>query len=154
MKRTGKGRKANSPGHANVTRVKMMPLQVRRPHFDAIKSGRKRWEGRPFCELRKQSGQWVQWRFGHLATVDRTIFFQSGLSVLRVRILEVRRYLPGISPVTSPVRAMLRDLGADLLPDADDSEARVNVYHNLYGEEQCARGFVAMRLQLPQALVR
>ena len=49
---------------------------------------------------------------------------------------------------------MIGDLGVDLFADADDSEAHVSVYHILYGEEQCARGFVAMRLELSQAVAQ
>ena len=42
---------------------------------------------------------------------------------------------------------MVEDLGAQLLPDAADADARVKVYEKLYADEdQRARGFVAMRL--------
>ena len=38
------------------------------------------------------------------------------------------------------------ELGADLLPDEADANARVQVYRAFYGADICARGFVAMRL--------
>ena len=44
---------------------------------------------------------------------------------------------------------MVAELGADLLPDAADKNARVKVYEALYGFVRCARGFVAMRIEWP-----
>ena len=46
---------------------------------------------------------------------------------------------------------MVEELGADLLPDAKDAHARVAIYHEIYGKDICAKGFVAMRLKWPDA---
>ena len=84
-----------------------------------------------------------------LAAVGRAVVLQSGANTNdRMRIAEVRRYTP--VGIEFPVRRMVEELGADLLPDAPvDTIARMEVYHALYGVQRCARGFVAMRLVWP-----
>ena len=67
----------------------------------------------------------------------------------RVRAAEVRRFCADPDASGDPVKDMVLDLGADLLPDAADSDDRVKVYKELYDAAQCSRGFVAMRLEWP-----
>ena len=118
--------------------------QACRTHYDAIKSRRKSWEARPLFD-----GSGAQTIHDKLAAVGRVVVLQSGANTNdRVRIAEVRRYTP--VGIEFPVKRMVADLGADLLPDApDDTIARMKVYQALYGVERCARGFVAMRLEWP-----
>ena len=47
-----------------------------------------------------------------------------------------------------PLHNMVAELGSELLPSAADANARVKVYESLYGAVRCARGSVAMRLEL------
>ena len=111
-----------------------MLLQLKRVHYDAIKSRRKRWEARPLVRDNNRPSLCAQ-----LATVGRTVVLQSGAGTNdRVCIAEVRRY--------ASVHDMVAELGADLLPDQTD---RVQVYRDLYGDLGCGRGFVAMRLEWP-----
>ena len=64
-----------------------------------------------------------------------------------MRVAEVRRFEPDASTSTSAVRAMVEELGADLLPDEPNTDARIETYLRMYDAEVCARGFVAMRLE-------
>ena len=66
----------------------------------------------------------------------------------RVQIAEVRRYTTNPWKGLSAVHDMVVELGSELLPDAADVNARVKVHESLYGAVRCARGFVAMRLEL------
>ena len=73
---------------------------------------------------------------------------QSGASTNdRVRIVEVRRYVP--RGMSYPLEEMVGELGADLLPDVANTRGRAEIYESLYGFQRCARGFVAMRLEWP-----
>ena len=124
-----------------------MLLQVKGSHFDAIKSERKLWEGRPLVERRKD-GSYAPWKLLHLATEGRVVKFQSGPRPnLVMRVAEVRRFVPNKRSSITPEQAMVMELGSELLPDAADAGARVQVYRDIYGADRCARGFVAMRLQ-------
>ena len=126
---------------------KIMLLQLQRPYFETIKSERKRWEGRPLVE-RRNNGSFAPWRYRHLATEGRVIKFQCGPPpLLEMQIAEVRLFMPNECSSIPPERAMVMELGADLLPDLTDVDARVQVYRELYGADICAHGFVAMRLQ-------
>ena len=82
-----------APGYGGIKKrnsEKEMLLQVQRCHFDAIKSERKRWEGRPLFERRKD-GSFARWRFHHLATAGRVVKLQSGPPPnLVLRVAEVR----------------------------------------------------------------
>ena len=124
-----------------------MLLQLQRPHFEAIKSQRKLWEGRPLVERRKD-GSLAPWKYRHLATEGRVVKFQSGPPPnLVMRVAEVRLFLPDERSSIPPEQAMLMELGTDLLPDVADAHARVQVYREIYGADICAHGFVAMRLK-------
>ena len=126
---------------------KKMLLQVQRPHFEAIKSERKRWEGRPLVERRKD-GSFAPWKYLHLATEGRVVKFQSGPPPnLVMRVAEVRLFVPNERSSIPPEQAMVMELGTDLLPDVADASARVQVYREIYGADRCAHGFVAMRLK-------
>ena len=127
--------------------VKKMLLQVKGSHFDAIKSERKLWEGRPLVERRKD-GSYAPWRYLPLVTEGRVVKFQSGRRPnLIMRVAEVRRFVPNKRSSITPEQAMVMELGSELLPDAADADARVQVYRDIYGVDRCSRGFVAMRLQ-------
>ena len=126
---------------------KKILLQRRRPHYDAIKDRRKKWEARPLFNDEAKGGRrsWID----ALAIVGREVVLQSGAGTNdRVRIAEVRRYADG-----DPLYNMVAALGSDLLPDVADTRARMRVYEGLYGNSRCAKGFVAMRLEFPQSHV-
>ena len=127
-----------SAGTTSADDQKVLLLQLKRPHYDAMKAGRKLWEARPMYQLSKNG--WRESVHMRLGTVGRVARLQSGANTNdRVRIAEVRRY--------GGVEDMVEDLGAQLLPDAADADARVKVYEELYADEdQRACGFVAMRL--------
>ena len=126
---------------------KIMLLQVRRIHFEAIKSKRKRWEARPLVERRKD-GSYVDWRLLHLATEGRVVKFQSGPPPnLVMRVAEVRFFVPNERSAIPPEQAMVMDLGTDLLPDVADASDSAQVYREMYGTDVCAHGFLAMRLK-------
>ena len=128
---------------------KALLVQIKRPHYDAIMAGRKKWEARPLQFASKHNG-WKQTHYDKLATVGRTVVLQSGAGTNdRLQISEVRRYTTNDSVELQDLRNMVRELGSDLLPDTEDEEARIEVYQALYGEEQCSKGFVAMRLEWP-----
>jgi len=129
---------------------KVLLLQLQRPHYDAMKSGRKQWEARPLFDDANRGGR--QSLCDSLATVGRVVVLQSGAGTNdRVRITEVRRYSANPQAEISAVRAMVDELGSSLLPDAANASAGVKVYESLYGAARCARGFVAMRLEMPGA---
>ena len=122
---------------------KSLLLQLKRPHYDAIKDRRKLWEARPLFD-----GSFRQTKYDKLAVVGNTAILQSGAGTNdRVRIAEVRRYFP--QGLEYPLNVMLQELGADLLPDVADARARATIYECLYGFQRCASGFVAMRLEWP-----
>ena len=117
-------------------------LQLRRPHYDAIKDRRKLWGARPLFD-----GSGRQTIYDELAVVGKAAVLQSGARTNdRVRIAEVRRYIP--QGLSYPLQDMLVELGADLLPDVADTRARAQIYESLYGN-RCFRGFVAMRIEWP-----
>ena len=118
-------------------------LQLKRPHYDAIKDRRKLWEARPLFD-----GSGRQTIHDKLAVVGNAAVLQSGAGTNdRVRIAEVRRYSP--QGLSYPLQEMVVELGADLLPDVPDDRSRIKVYESLYGFERCARGFVAMYFEWP-----
>ena len=107
------------PSHAGR---KTLLLQLKRPHYDAIKDRRKLWEARPLFD---DSGR--QTIHDKLAVVGNAAVLQSGAGTNdRVCITEVRRY--------TSVQDMVSELAADLLPDHTD---RVQVYRDLYGDLAC-----------------
>ena len=126
---------------------KKLLLQLRRPHYDAIKDRRKKWEARPLLNDEAKGGRrsWID----ALATVGREVVLRSGAGTNdRVRIAEVRRYAPDPRH-GDPLYNMVAALGSDLLPDVAGMRARMRVYEDLYGHSRCAKGFVAMRLEWP-----
>ena len=126
---------------------KKLLLQLKRWHWESIRSGRKRWEARPLVEKRK-GGKIAPWRYRNLATEGRMVTFQSGPPpTLVMRIAEVRIFEPNDCSSIPPAEAMVMELGTDLLPDVADANARVREYRKLYGSDICAHGFVAMRVE-------
>ena len=122
---------------------KTLLLQLKRPHYDAIKERRKLWEARPLFD-----GSYRQTIYDKLAVVGNAAILQSGAGTNdRVRIVEVRRYVP--RGMSYPLEEMVVELGADLLPDVANTRGRAEIYESLYGFQRCARGFVAMRLEWP-----
>ena len=78
-----------------------MLLQLKRPHFEAIESERKRWEGRPLF-ARGKDDRCVPWKQRHLATGGRVIKFQCGPPpTLDMQIAEVRRFFAKLSVLHS-----------------------------------------------------
>ena len=142
---------ANSPAPVNAAKSgdsRTLLLQLKRPHYDAIKRRRKQWEARPLFDKPSKGGR--PSLFGKLGNVGRTVVLQSGANTNdRVRVAEVRRFCADPDASGDPVKDMVLELGAALLPDVADPDDRVKVYKELYGAEQCSRGFVAMRLEWP-----
>ena len=123
---------------------KTLLLQLKRPHYDAIKDRRKVWEARPLFD-----GSGRQTIHDKLAVVGNAVVLQSGAGTNdRVCIAEVRRYVP--QGLSYPLEGMVVELGADLLPDAADNRTRAQIHESLYGH-RCCRGFVAMRIEWPEA---
>ena len=116
---------------ATLSKPRTILLQLKRPHYDAIKERRKLWEARPLFD-----GSYRQTIYDKLAVVGNAAILQSGAGTNdRVRIVEVRRYVP--RGMSYPLEEMVVELGADLLPDVANHSQR------------CASGFVAMRLEWP-----
>ena len=125
----------------------VLMLEVKTRLYDAIASGRQRWEARPiFRDNNRGRGQSHD---DKLATVGRQVILQRGPGAGRPRkadtslwrVAEVRRY--------TSAKDMVSELAADLLPDKTDDRHCLNAYTDLYGHG-CARGFVAMRLEQPK----
>ena len=95
-------------------------VHLKRPHYDAIRSRRKLWEARPLFDRQSKGGR--PSIFGQLGTVGRTVVLQSGANTNdRMRVAEVQRFCADPDASGDPVKDMVLDLGADLLPDAADS---------------------------------
>ena len=124
-----------------------MLLPLRREHFDASNSRRKLWEGRPIYERRKD-GSFKPWRLSPLLTLGRRVLLQSGTPpLLEMRIVDIRYFYSSRSnPRMTALGSMVMELGNELLPDISSPRARMAVYHEYYGPDLCARGFVAMKL--------
>jgi hypothetical protein len=139
------GRVLNTESSADLKseeKRKTLLLQLKRPHYNAIKDRRKLWEARPLFD-----GSGRQTIYDKLAVVGNAAVLQSGAGTNdRVRIAEVRRYIP--QGLSYPLQDMVVELGAGLLPDAADTKARAQIYESLYGN-RCFRGFVAMRIEWP-----
>ena len=113
--------------HNNETKRKTLLLQLKRPHYNAIKDGRKLWEARPLFD-----GRWQPTIYDKLGVIGNDAVLQSGANTNdRVRIAEVRRYTP--QGLSYPLQEMLAELGTDLLPDVADDRSRVAAYESLYG---------------------
>ena len=137
------GTRERSPDLNSEENRKTLLLQLKRPHYDAIKERRKLWEARPLFD-----GSYRQTIYDKLAVVGNAAILQSGAGTNdRVRIVEVRRYVP--RGMSYPLEEMVVELGADLLPDVANTRGRAEIYESLYGFQRCARGFVAMRLEWP-----
>ena len=109
-----------------------------------LRIGVKLWEARPLFD-----GSGRQTIYDKLAVVGNAAILQSGAGTNdRVRIAEVRRYIP--QGLSYPLQDMVVELGSDLLPDVPDTRARAQVYETLYTKDQCVPGFVAMRIECPQ----
>ena len=135
-------RKASMQRPNNTQRQKVLLLQLKRPHYNAIKDGRKKWEARPLLRAPDKYDICRQSVADKLAQVGRAVVLQSGFGTNdRVQIEEVRRF---------SLEEMVRDLGADLLPDATDGKARMAIYRDIYGARRCKGGFVAMRFNWPR----
>ena len=141
------GRACNAEGSIDYKTAgdrKTLLLQLKRPHYNAIRDRRKLWEARPLFD-----GSCRQTIYDKLAVVGNIAVLQSGAGTNdRVCIAEVRRYLPrGLS---NPLQDMVVELSGDLLPDVADARSRAQIYESLYGVQRCARGFVAMRFEWPE----
>ena len=82
------------------------------------------------------------------ATVSRVVVSQSGAGTNgRVTIVTSPCYTSNGYALAPSVRNIVFEVCADLLADAAEASARVNVYHAFYVFVRCARSFVAMRLE-------
>jgi hypothetical protein len=121
------GTRERSPDLNSKENRKTLLLQLKRPHYDAIKERRKLWEARPLFD-----GSYRQTIYDKLAVVGNAAMLQSGAGTNdRVRIVEVRRYVP--RGMSYPLEEMVVELGADLLPDVANTRGRAEIYESLYG---------------------
>ena len=129
---------------------KKLLLQLKKCHYEAIMTQRKMWEARPLLDKTGKPSM-----FAKLGSVGRIVVLQSGRGTNNVaRITEVRKYLGQVN--MPPVKEMLLELGADLLPDSPSSlEARINQYAECYSEgwDLDKMAFVALRLELGRSTI-
>ena len=127
---------------------KKLLLQLKRCHYEAIMAERKLWEARPLLDKTGKHS-----KFAKLGTVGRIVILQSGRGTnSAARITDVRRYLGEVD--MPPIKEMLLDLGAELLPDSPPTlKARISQYAECYSEgwDLDKMPFVALRLELGKA---
>jgi len=137
---------AHSAASSNNQQVLWSVLQESR--YDAIASGRLRWEARPRDgkspsndDLRDPSFDWKLAKPGRLVILQRgmgTGAYRKHADTSAVKIAQVR--------IFSSAHHMLQFLAADLVPNNTDP---IKFYKDLYGGCTCAHAFVAMRFERP-----
>jgi hypothetical protein len=133
---------AHSAASSNNQEVLWLVLQESR--YDAIASGRPRWEARPRDrkspsndDSRDPSFDWKLAKPGRLVILQRgmgTGAYSKHAGKLAVKIAQVR--------IISSAHHMLQVLAADLVPNNIDP---TKFHKDLYGVFTCAHAFVAMR---------
>ena len=119
-------------------------LVLQESRYDAIASGRLRWEARPrdpSFDLRDPSFDWKLAKPGRPVVLQRgmgTGTYRKHAETSAVKIAQVRNF--------SSAHHMLKCLAADLVPDNTDP---AKFYTDLYGGCTCANAFVAMRFERP-----
>jgi hypothetical protein len=137
---------AHSAASSDNQQVLWLVLQESR--YDAIASGRLRWEARPRDgespsndDLRDPSFDWKLAKPGRLVILQRgmgTGAYRKHADTSAVKIAQVR--------IFSSAHHMLNFLAADLVPNNTDP---TQFYKDLYGGCTCAHAFVAMRFERP-----
>ena len=128
-------------------------LVLEESRYDAIASGRLRWEARPRDgtvreinnHLRDPYFDWTLAQRGRSVVLQRgmgTGTYRKHAKTLAVKIAQVR--------IFSSAHHMLKSgqvvVAADLVPNCTDP---IKFYEDLYGGEACANAFVAMRFERP-----
>ena len=139
---------AHSAASSDNQQVLWLVLQESR--YDAIASGRLRWEARPRDgtvreinnHLRDPYFDWTLAQRGRSVVLQRgmgTGTYRKHAATLAMSIAQVR--------IFSSAYEMVKFLAADLVPNCTDP---IKFYKDLYGGEACAHAFVTMRLELPK----
>ena len=142
---------AHSPASSDNQQVLCLVLQESR--YDAIASGRLRWEARPRDgtvreinnHLRDPYFDWTLAQRGRSVVLQRgmgTGTYRKHANTSAVKIAQVI--------IFSSAYSMLQCLAADLVPNCTEP---IKFYKDLYGGEACAHAFVAMRLELPKEVL-
>ena len=146
---------AHSAASSDNEQVLWLVLQESR--YDAIASGRLRWEARPRDGKTPLNNRlrdpYFDWK---VAEAGRAVILQRGMGTgkyrkhaqtLAVKIAQVR--------IFSSVHHMLQSgqvvAAEDLVPNCTDP---IKFYNDLYGGCACIHAFVAMRFELPDEATR
>lgn len=137
---------AHSAASSDNEQVLWLVLQESR--YDAIASGRLRWEARPRDgmppfknDLRDPYFDWMIAKRGRSVVLQRgmgTGKYRKHAATLAMSIAQVR--------IFSSAYHMMQFLAADLVPNCTDP---IKFYEDLYGVEACHHAFVAMRFEGP-----
>ena len=145
---------ASSGSAHSAASTEVLWLVLEESRYDAIASGRLRWEARPRDGTVREINNhlrdpYFDWK---LARPGRSVVLQRGMGTgtyrkhaktLAVKIAQVR--------IFSSAHQMLKSgevvVAADLVPNCTDP---IKFYEDLYGGAACANAFVAMRLELPK----
>ena len=145
---------ASSGSAHSAASTEVLWLVLEESRYDAIASGRLRWEARPRDgtvreinnHLRDPYFDWKLARRGRSVVLQRgmgTGTYRKHAKTLAVKIAQVR--------IFSSAHQMLKSgevvVAADLVPNCTDP---IKFYEDLYGGAACANAFVAMRLELPK----
>ena len=124
-------------------------LVLQESRYDAIASGRLRWEARPrdgtppfTNDLRDPYFDWTLAERGRSVVLQRgmgTGTYRKHAATAAVKIAQVR--------IFSSAHHMLQFLAADLVPNCTEP---IKFYTDLYGGCACAHAFVAMRFERPE----
>ena len=147
---------ASSGSARSAASTEVLWLVLEESRYDAIASGRLRWEARPRDgtvreinnHLRDPYFDWTLAQRGRSVVLQRgmgTGTYRKHAKTLAVKIAQVR--------IFSSAHHMLESgqvvVAADLVPNCTDP---IKFYKDLYGGEACAHAFVAMRLELPKEI--
>ena len=144
---------ASSGSAHSAASTEVLWLVLEESRYDAIASGRLRWEARPRDgtvreinnHLRDPYFDWKLARRGRSVVLQRgmgTGTYRKHAKTLAVKIAQVR--------IFSSAHQMLKSgevvVAADLVPNCTDP---IKFYEDLYGGAACANAFVAMRFEGP-----
>ena len=140
---------ASSGSAHSAASTEVLWLVLEESRYDAIASGRLRWEARPRDgtvreinnHLRDPYFDWTLAQRGRSVVLQRgmgTGTYRKHAKTLAVKIAQVS--------IFSCAHDMLEYGHADLVPDCTDP---IKFYKDLYGGEACAHAFVAMRFERP-----
>ena len=148
---------ASSGSAHSAASTEVLWLVLEESRYDAIASGRLRWEARPRDgktpfnnRLRDPYFDWKMAEAGRAVILQRgtgTVKYRKHAQTLAVKIAQVR--------IFSSVHHMLQSgqvvAAEDLVPNCTDP---IKFYNDLYGGCACVHAFVAMRFALPDEATR